>query len=63
MTGTQNITFKGLEFSQSRQDGVGLREIVNVDFVDCTFKDIAARAISNGCLLSKIVFRLLMLCL
>ncbi len=43
-----NITFEGLEFSQSRQNGVGLYEINNIDFIDCTFKNIAATALSNG---------------
>lgn len=48
LTDANNIIFNGLVFSQSRQNGVALREINNVDFIDCTFTDIAGRAITNG---------------
>jgi len=52
VTGAKNIVFEGLEFSQSRQNGVGLYEIDNVDIIDCTFKNIAATAIVNSSVLS-----------
>ncbi len=35
-----NVTFSGLEFTQSRYHGVDMRDTVNVDFVDCKFKNI-----------------------
>lgn len=47
VTGAKNITFKGLEFSQSRQNGITLTEIDNVDVIDCTFTNIAATALVN----------------
>ena len=52
LTYTKNVTFDGLEFSQSRQNGVSLVEVDNVDFVNCSFKNIAGTALSNGNVLS-----------
>ncbi len=41
-----HVTFLGIEFSQSRYNGVTMKDIVNVDFIDCTFKNIAKYGIS-----------------
>ncbi len=48
----ENIEFRSLEFSQSRQNAVSTAEVRNVDFVNCTFKDIGGTAITNGNILS-----------
>lgn len=48
----ENLEFNGLTFSQSRQNGVSTSEVRNVDFINCTFSDIAGTAFSNGSMLS-----------
>ena len=48
----ENLVFSGIEFSQSRQNGVSTAEVKNVDFINCTFSDIAGTGISNSSVLS-----------
>lgn len=52
LTKAKNLVFEGLEFSQSRQNAVSVVEVDNVDFINCTFKNIAGTALSNGNILS-----------
>ena len=42
LTNTEHVTFKNIEFSQSRNTGVRVTNVRNIDFLGCTFKD-------NGC--------------
>lgn len=43
--GASNITFSGIEFSQSRKHAVLMKDINNVDFINCSFKNISAHGI------------------
>ena len=43
-----NITFQGIEFCQTRSSAVTLKDIDNIDFIDCTFKDIGYDAINTS---------------
>lgn len=52
VTHTKNVVFEGIEFSQSRQNAVSVVEVENIDFINCSFKNIAGVAISNGNVLS-----------
>lgn len=40
-----NITFQGITFTQCCDDAVVMRDVKNIDFIDCTFKELAARGI------------------
>ena len=43
--GASHITFKGITFSQTRNDAVTMKDVRNIDFYGCTFKDVAAMGI------------------
>ncbi len=43
-----DVTFQGLSFEQTRGNAVRTIDINNVDFVGCTFKNIADKAIRQG---------------
>ncbi len=45
LEGVSNVTFSGITFCQSARNAVDMKDIVNVDFVGCTFQNIANRAI------------------
>ncbi len=47
VNGASHITFKDIEFSQSRNVGVKVTNVRNVDFLGCTFRDNATYGIRN----------------
>ena len=45
LTGTENITFKGITFEHNRNDAVTMKDVKNIDFLGCNFKNISAMGI------------------
>ncbi len=45
LNGTQNITFRNIEFTQCTGDAVYMCDVKNIDFIGCAFKYIGARGI------------------
>ena len=41
-----HVTFSGIEFCQSALNGVDMTDVLNVDFIDCTFRGIARKGLS-----------------
>lgn len=44
---TTDVVFKDIEFSQSRNSGVRVTNVRNIDFLGCTFRDCAAYGLQN----------------
>lgn len=45
LSGAQNITFKGLTFTQCCDDAVKMAEVRNIDFLECNFRELASMGI------------------
>lgn len=45
ITGTSHITFKGISFTQNRDDAVRMKDVRNIDFIGCIFEDISGMGI------------------
>ena len=45
ITGAENITFSGITFSECCADAIKMQDVKNIDFLNCTFKNLGAKAI------------------